>query len=421
MDLEAVEMATREAVHKMGAGILTALLREEPPKERVRECGCGGQAKYIEQRPKQILTAVGPASILRAYYLCRSCHTGQAPTDKEIDVEGTEFSPGVRRMMALVGGQTSFDSGRQQMEWLAGLKVTAKSVERTAEAIGADIAKREQDRICASNQVNETVSQSEGEEIPIAYVEIDASGIPVVTSEIDSSRPGKQGDRQRTKEAKIGCVFTQTATDEQGRPIRDESSTTYTTAIEDSHEFGWRIYTEAIRRGIDRAKKVVVIGDGAPWIWILVKMHFPGAIEILDLYHARQHLWDLAAKLFPINEIERKRWVKRFQHKLDNGKIKQLVADLRSMEVAGEVLRDAVRIQADYFERNAHRMQYPLFRSQGLFVGSGVIEAACKTVIGSRFKQSGMFWTIRGANSILALRAIQISGQFEDYWEARAA
>lgn len=252
VDLEAVEIATRKAVHHIGAGILTELLRQEPPKDKTTECQCGGQAKYIGLRSKQILTAVGEASVLRAYYLCNSCHVGQAPVDKELDIEGTEFSPGVRRMMALVGSQSSFVSGRQQMEWLAGLKVTAKSVERIAESIGSDIAKREKQRIRENMQAKQT-PMSKGEEIPILYVQADGSGIPVVRSEIDPDGIGKQGKPQRTKEAKIGCVFTQIKTDEQGRPARDESSTTYTAAIEGAAEFGCRSYklphpSKAVRR-----------------------------------------------------------------------------------------------------------------------------------------------------------------------------
>lgn len=421
MDLEATEMTIRKAMHEAGAKILSGLLRGEPPAKRTLACSCGAEASYIEMRTKTILTAVGWAEVRRAYYLCDDCHVGQSPMDKELDVERTEFSPGVRRMMGLVGYDAPFDFGRKQMETLAGLVVTAKAVERTAEAIGEDIARWQQSQMLEIMRPHFAYHKSEGEQIPIMYIEIDATGVPIVRWELDQSKPGKQTDSPHTREAKLGCVFTQTTVDDKGRPVRDPSSTTYVGAIETSEEFGPRIYAEARRRGLDRAKKAVVIADGAIWIWNLVRIHFPGAIEIVDLYHAREHLWKLGAKLFPVDEVGRKRWVTRFQNKLDNGNINRLVADLRAFPASNDELRKAINTEADYYEKNAHRMQYPEFRRQGLFVGSGVIEAGCKTVIGSRLKMSGMFWTVTGANAILALRCNILSGDLEDYWQQRRA
>lgn len=421
IDLEATEMAVREAMHQAGAKVLTGLLRNDSPVNRTIACSCGGAANYIDLRPKTILTVVGWVEMLRAYYLCDDCHVGQAPMDRELDVEKTDFSPGVRRMMALTGHHAPFDFGRREMKALAGLVVTTKAVERTAEAIGADIARQQEHQIREIMRPGPAVETSRGEQIPVMYIEIDATGVPIVPWELDQSKPGKLGNAPRTREAKLGCVFTQTCNDAEGRPVRDTSSTTYVAAIETSEQFGARIYTEARRRGLDRAKKIVVIADGAPWIWILVRTHFPGAIEILDLYHAREHLWKLAAKLFPSDEVARRRWVKRFQQKLDDGKIKRLVADLRSLSTSNRELRKAIETEADYYEKNAHRMRYPEFRRQGLFVGSGVVEAGCKTLIGSRFKMSGMFWTVKGANAILALRCNLLNGDFENYWHQRRA
>ena len=216
-------------------------------------------------------------------------------------------------------------------------------------------------------------------------------------------------------------MFIQTKWDEEGYPLRDPDSTTYTGAIETAEEFGKRIYLEAWKRGWSRAEKKVVIGDGAEWIWNIADQYFPGGIQIVDLCHARQHLWELARTLFPNEEVKQKRWIMRQQAKLDEGQIEKLVRSLRSIESPSPVVAEKIRTEADYFHNNAERMRYPTFRRQHLFVGSGVIEAGCKTVIGSRFKQSGMFWTVRGANAILALRCCQLNGRFEEYWEARRA
>ena len=418
-DFEAVETATRAAMHRAGAAVLSQLLSSPEAAPPEAPCACGQHARYHDRRPKQLLTALGAVGFQRAYYLCPHCRRGQCPRDRELDVEGTACSPGVRRMMALVGSETSFEQGREQLDVLAGLQVTAKAVERHAEALGADIAAREQAEIQRAKQLElpEVCSLP----VPILYIEMDGTGVPVVAAET-AGRAGKTPGRPaRTREVKLGCVFTQTTTDEKGRPLREENATSYTGAIEGAEAFGLRLYTEAWRRGWSQAKKKVVLGDGALWIWNLAHQYFPGAVEIVDLYHARQHLWELSAKLFPNDERSRKRWTARLLDKLDRGKIGALVKTLRAFPPPSEDLAHLLSNDADYFERNAERMRYPSFREQGLFVGSGVVEAGCKSVIGARLKRSGMFWTVRGANAILALRCCRRNGRFEDYWETRSA
>jgi hypothetical protein len=420
-DLGAVEMDLRRSLHQAGAAALRELLQYEEPASDQRKlpCACGHTAAYVSLRSKLVITAVGPVELRRPYYLCAHCGEGQFPVDEQLDVQKTGKSPGVRRMLAVVGQDAPFEQARQQMELLAGLEFTAKEVERTAEAIGEDIAAREQEQIQQAMQLHLPIVV--GEPIPIFYVEMDGTGVPVTKSET-AGRAGKiEGQPAHTREAKLGCVFTQTKWDEEGYAIRDPDSTTYTGAIETAEAFGKRIYLEAWNRGWSRAQKKVVIGDGAEWIWNLADQHFPGAIQIVDLYHARQHLWDLARKLYPNQDAEQRRWMMIHQDMLDEGKIENLVQSLRSIDSPNTELAEKIRTEAGYFENNAKRMRYPAFRDQHLFVGSGVIEAGCKTVIGSRCKRSGMFWTVRGANAILALRCCQINGRFEDYWEARLA
>ena len=124
-------------------------------------------------------------------------------------------------------------------------------------------------------------------------------------------RQGKiAGQPAHTREVKLGCVFTQTTWDKKGYPIRAPDSTTYTGAVETAEEFGRRLYREAGKRGWSRAQKRVVMGDGAEWIWNLAALHFPDAMQIVDLYHARQHLWELARRLYPNDEGKQKAWMK---------------------------------------------------------------------------------------------------------------
>lgn len=413
-------MVVRSAMHHAGATALSELLQFPVPatEQRTLPCACGHRAHYRELRSKPVLTAVGRVEVSRPYYLCPHCHAGQFPADVELDIVNSDFSPGVRRMLALVGQGAPFDHGRQQMQLLADLEVTTKAVERTAEAIGADIAAGEQDEIHRAVQLDLPIVI--GKPIPFLYVELDGTGVPVVKNET-VGRVGKtEGQPAHTREAKLGSVFMQTTWDKEGYAIRDPDSTTYVAAIETAQEFGLRLYLEAYKRGWSRAENKVVIGDGAEWIWNIADQHFPGAIQIVDLYHARQHLWELARKLFPNQQPEQERWM--VVHKdtlLDQGKIQDLVASLRSIVSPNPELSEKIRSEADYFEKNTARMRYPEFRAQHLFVGSGVIEAGCKAIIGSRCKQSGMFWTVRGANAILALRCCNFNGRFADYWEAR--
>jgi hypothetical protein len=419
--MEAIEMAMRSAMRQAGAAALSQLLQFPEPGDdrRTLPCSCGRQAVYKELRSKPILTALGKVEVSRPYYFCPHCHNGQFPADVELDIENAELSPGVRRMLAMVGLEAPFDHGRQQMKLLADLEVTTKAVERTAEAIGEDIAKRDRQEIQRAMQLD--LPMILGEPVPILYVQMDGTGVPVVKKET-LGRSGKTaGQPAHTREAKVGCVFTQTTRDQEGYAIRDPDSTTYVGAIETAEEFGKRLYPEAWKRGWSRAETKVVISDGAEWIWNLADEYFPGAIQIVDLFHARQHLWDLARKLHPNQQAEQRRWTMVHQDMLDGGKIEDLVAAIRSIDSSNSELMEAIRKESAFFEKHAERMRYPEFRRQGLFVGSGVIEAGCKTLIGSRCKQSGMFWTVRGANAILALRCCQFNGRFEDYWATRRA
>jgi hypothetical protein len=274
-------MLVRGAMHRAGAEILNRLLSEPSPPDAESPCDCGHPARYHDRRPRQLLTALGPVRFERGYYLCPPCRHGHSPRDRELDVEGTEFSPGVRRMMATVGSETSFQHGREQLDLLAGIEVTAKAVERQAETIGAHIESAEQSEIGRAKQLDLPAVYAPA--VPLLYIEMDGTGLPVVKAETEGRAGKLEGQPARTREVKLGCVFTQTTTDPQGRPVRDEQATSYVAAIESAEAFGLRLYTEAWRRGWSRASRQVVIGDGAVWIWNLAQQHFPGATQIVDL------------------------------------------------------------------------------------------------------------------------------------------
>src|SRR5271155_5306664 len=233
--------------------------------------------------------------------------------------------------------------------FLAGIEVTAKAVERQAEAIGSDIEVRQQSEIGRAKQLELPVAG--GPAVPVLYIEMDGTGIPVSKSETEGRAGKVDGQPARTREVKLGCIFTQTSNDTERRPVRDEDSTSYVAAVETAEAFGLRLYTEAWRRGWTRAQKKVVIGDGAIWIWNLADQHFPSAIQIVDLYHARQHLWDLSAKLFPDDSKGLKQWIARCLDRLEHGKIEALVKILRDSPPGTDELTKSIANEAEYFER----------------------------------------------------------------------
>ena len=415
-------MAIRAASHDLGGRLLEKLLNAEGGgyQGSCLACGQGHEARFIEYRKKGLVTVLSPIEVRRAYYHCETCGEGVIPKDRELDIVGTSFSPGVRRMMAQVGGKEAFAEGRKDLEVLAGVRVTTKAVERVSEMTGQRIEEqnqREQEPILSGR----VLPAWGGATIAKLYVAIDGTGVPVVARETEGRKGKDPTGRAKTREAKLGCVFTQTTVDPQGYPVRDEESTTYVGAIETVEDFGRRLYAEAVRRGLNWAQRVMVLGDGAKWIWGTAQEHFPAAAEIVDLYHAREHLAKVAKLLYGVQAPKGQAWLSARREELDEGKVEALVAAMGRARLRDRGVREEVQTEMEYFRSNAERMRYAKFRSQGLFVGSGVAEAGCKTIIGQRLKLSGMHWTVSGANAIIALRCCQMSGRWEEFCESRVA
>jgi len=418
VDLEASEMAIRASSHQMGGSLLEKLLNADGGGYHGvhTQCSKGHRAEFIEYRDKQLLTALSPVEVKRAYYHCEECKDGLIPKDQELDIVDTSFSPGVRRMMGQVGGKEPFEEGRRDLENLAGVLVKTKAVERVSQAIGQQIERvfEGERELALSGKVVPLKA------VPKLYIAIDGTGVPVVRRETEGRKGKDETGKAKTREAKLGCVFTQTQLDENQHPVRDENSTTYVGAIETAEAFGIRIYAEAIRRGVTRAAQVIVLGDGAHWIWGIAEEHFYGALQIVDLYHAREHLAAIAKNVYGASAIKSKQWMEARREELDAGDVEAVITSVRRLRPSNTKVGEEVRTAADYFHRNAERMRYAEFRKHGLFVGSGVMEAGCKTICGQRLKLSGMHWTVRGANAIIALRCCQLSARWEEFWKARA-
>jgi hypothetical protein len=408
LDLEATEMALREGMHQVGSRILEKLLEGDQQKLDFQtvDCGQGHQARWLGWRRKQLVTVLGPIQIRRSYYYCEVCGTGLHPHDRQWDIEGTGLSPGVRRMMARLGSKEPFEEARGDLAELAGVLVVAKQVERVSEDLGQQIQ-------------GWVVPALAPEPVAKFYIAYDGTGVPVVRRETEG-RKGKEGPA-KTREAKLGCIFTQTGVDAEGQPERDAESTSYVGAIETSEEFGLRLYAEAERRGLAQAEEVIVLGDGAPWVWNLADEHFPTAVQIVDLYHAREHLANTAKLILGSGRDPQSHWLQARLDELDSGEVEAVIGALGRARPKDSAQPADLEREVNYFRNNAERMRYADFRKRGMFVGSGVVEAGCKTVVGQRLKRSGMHWTVRGANAIIALRCLILSGYWEAFWESRAA
>ena len=419
--MEAWETAVRVAVLACGAKVLAGMLAAHGSGRRAEPvlCRCGQRMESAGVRGKELLTILGPVVYERSRFECSGCGATRYPGDEALDVVSTTRSPGLRRMMARAGSQSTFKDGRDDLRIYAGVEVSAKDVERVAERIG-------QEMDIWGEQERQALLRADGEmepekDIPVMYVSYDGTGVPMRPEELIGVK-GKQPDgTAKTREAKLGCVFTQTTVDKEGHPLRDPDSTTFVGAIERAEAFGWRIYGEARRRGVLRARRTVVIGDGAEWVKNLAEMHFPQSLMIIDLYHAREHISRLCRVLFGANEKTMERRRRRWWTLLDRGKVETIISQACPFLPEDPDLRKIGLAEIRYLNKNKERMRYNKFRAQGLFIGSGVVEAGCKTVIGQRLKQSGMEWTVRGANAILALRCVMKSNRLEDYWESRAA
>ena len=418
-DLESFELNIRSSMHRIGSHLLEKLINADGGGYRGRTIPCEKEHDYefVEYRDKELLTVLGPVEVKRAYYYDPGCQAGWCPKDHILDIEGTSYSSGVRRMMSKVGAYRSFGLGHEDLYELAGIRVSAKEVERVSQMIGDQTEAFQK----ASGQAALSSKVFSVKAVPRLYVCLDGTGVPVVKKET-VGRQGKGKDGQaKTREVKLGCVFTQTGLDPKGRPVRDEESTSYTGAIEVAERFGQRIYQEARRRGLNQAGEVCVLGDGASWIWNIADEHFYGAIQIVDLYHAREHYWNVAKACFGQKMDRLQQWTEERRQELDEGRVEEVIKALQKCLGLPGNDKAVVEREIGYFGKNKDRMRYAAFRGKGLFVGSGVLEAGCRTVIGQRLKQSGMHWTVKGANSIIALRCCILSNRWEDFWESRAA
>jgi hypothetical protein len=410
--LEAAEAVLRAGLLKLGGGMLGEVLSADPGYRGPRvDCGHAHEAVFTGYREKVIDTVLGPVTVCRAWYHCARCKHGLAPRDAELGVARASMSPGLRAMSDKAAAAVPFAQATELLEDLAGVRLDVKRVERAAEASGSALAAAT--RSVAGLIAGRTVIPLPPDPLPDKlYIVIDGTGVPV-TSKETAGRDGRGEDgRARTREVKMAVFFTQDRLDDEGYPVRDRASSSYIATFEPAAAFARLVRAEGIRRGAGHVRQVTIIGDGAAWIWNLAAATFPEATHIVDLYHAREHLHSLTRSLEFMLLDRKDEWLAARLEDLDYGYIDGIEAAVREYPLEG-VKKDEADRELGYFLNNAPRMRYHWFRSRGLFVGSGVVEAGCKSVIGQRLKLAGMHWTVNGADSIVTLRCAQASSQWE--------
>lgn len=417
LDFEALEVALRQRTLGLAARALEQCLNADLSDETGSQvdCRCGKPARYAGRRAKQVQSVLGRLRLKRAYYHCPACGHGFFPRDRHLGIEDTALSPALTRMTGTVGAMVSFQEGSQLLSELAGLAVEAKQVERTAESLGKEIAEEERHHC----EPRDTVPLPQ-----TLYLGMDGTGIPLRAEEL-AGRSGKQAEgAAKTGEVKLCTVWSAERLDEEGIPVRDEGSVSYSAALESASApdtasqrspFAQRVWREATRRRFCQARRRVVLGDGAAWIWNIAEDQFPEAVQIVDRFHAKQHLSDLGKALYGPTSPRAAPWADRRKAELDCGKFRALLTAIRRQISRSDEARRCLH----YFQTNRERMRYPEFHAQGLCTSTGVVEAGCKVAIGTRLKRAGMHWTVHGSNAIIALRCSKLSGRFQDFWEHR--
>jgi hypothetical protein len=358
--------------------------------------------------PLQVSGIFGSFTLWRHYYYNPSSQQGHHPVDAILGLEGA-CTPALARLVCYEGAEgESFQTAQEHLLETGAIEVDPRQIQRIIQAMGP-----------SARSWSQREAKPEPCDAKVMYVSADATGIPMRKSVL-AGRKGKQPDgTAKTQAANLGCVFTQHTRDAKGHPIRDYNSTTYIGGMDRVEDLGLTLRREARRRGSGTAKEIVVLIDGAASLEHLGRINFPGCLQIVDFYHAMEHLAlltdALLGKNHPDHKTQYNRWTKLL---LKNG-VEKIIEEARQQS-EGKANAAAVESALGYFVRNVARMQYGTFRQKGYFIGSGVIEAGCKTLVGKRCKQSGMFWSEPGASNIIAMRCMIRSRQWDSFWKYRA-
>lgn len=387
--LAEVEQHTLAAIKEVGRQVLAGacqLAVVGTPTPATTRCDCGQQADYQRQRSAQVRTVLGPITLRRAYYRCATCRQGLAPADRRLGYCAGSTSAGLDEVLALLGATTdSFAAASALLEKLTLVHICPNVVRATTERLGQVLQAQEQAVVQAA-WAQGTVPPAIATPAQL-YISMD--GVLVHTE-------------AQWREYKLGSVYTTTTRPSAAHPERDDvcaRAISYIGDVAEAADFGQLLWCEAARRGVLTAQEVVVLADGAHWIWNLADEHFPGATQIVDWYHASHYLWEAAHAIYGEGTPLAKRWAKRRLAELWDGQVPKV---LRALSKAPQ--REAVQEAITYDTCHQQRMCYAEYRARGLQIGSGTMESGCKQIATARLKQAGMIWSLAGVRAVAAVR-----------------
>jgi uncharacterized protein UPF0236 len=397
LDLATAESLTRERLRAVGARLLEeSLAARGTGKTGGREpCACGGTATFEGYRSKDVQTVVGWIRLRRAYYHCRGCGQSAIPLDSRLGLSRDSHSPGVRRLASQLGALLPFAQAAGTLADTTGIRLSPSTIRVVSEAVGARREAELRQQVARAWQ--DGVPAVVGPAPERLYVAMD--GVRILAT-----------DGSRT-EAKVGVVVPEARLPD-GRERRDMAR--YVVSFDEATAFGQRLALEAQRRGVETAATVIVLGDGAAWIWNLAAEHFPTATCIVDWYHASERIWELGRALYGEGTSKTARWVARQLTHLAAGRVRRLVTAWQRLVCSGMTaqVRDE---QVTYFTNQASRMAYDQYRARGLDIGSGMVESACKALIAMREKGPGMRWQPAGAQAVANIRVLLFNDEWDDY------
>lgn len=401
--IEEMETYIHAGMLKIGAHIMQSLVSARGSGyegSRIR-CECGSWAKFHSLRERTVQTTIGTPTFARAYYYCKSCGRGFSPLDEELGITRRGISKKLERSICRLSAVEPFESVAEDIYEFTGASVCAKTVQIVSESAGEKV---------------EAERRHEADEAIYGKMKVEAEDKP---SMLCISMDGKMiTTPSGQKEMKVGAVYDLVPAK---KPRKDGNEfepgrITYQGEFAEAESFGELMYVEGTKRGADYAERVCVLGDGAVWIWNQAKAHWPKAIQILDYYHASEHMWELGNALYEQGSKKAQRFVIYKLEQIWNGKVGKVITALSKLKADTQEKAKKLTDTIHYFEVNKDRMQYPKYRKMGFHIGSGIVESACKQ-FGARLDQAGMRWTEAGAGAIAALRSLKLSGRWDQYWQ----
>jgi hypothetical protein len=398
-----------EAVERIGQDILPELQkklankRAKKSRDNKIDCSCGKKARYRGMETKTLITRHGLLEWTRPTYYCDACRNGSAPLDRSLGLDKGETTPQVRLWVAYLAPLLGFAESAQALRTLREIDLSSSTVERIAVLVGTSLRKAQLEE--ADLHSKDRLPDKRTACPKRLYIGADGIMTPLREAWKKDGSLGKL--TCRFGECKTGVVY-ETSSDKDGRDSRVRIRA-YTATLEDVQTFEPLLGTLAHRCGYHAAKEVIVLGDGALWIWYLFGRQFPGAIQILDFYHACEHLAKVANAMYGKDTDLSRQWQKARQADLKANGVAEVVKSIQDWPPSTPEQAEIRRIESAYFADNAKRMHYQTYLEKGYQIGSGVVEATCKHVVHQRLDQAGMHWREASAEAIVTLRAAQLS------------